>query len=348
MKSLRTFNVIILTIVVLILLQTITVTQGARLPTPWNQRYGTSQFVYTEDELSDSASNIVAAADDELPEDDDTIESDEDIEEERANNRRNNRKNKNSAEIQFMITNKMRNTLIQDLGYLSSEVDNMEPQIAAVVIERSLKRPRKGMPASWRKNTNNDRGGDNIFSRWKDGLLSFLRSSVDFTNNSVRPILPVLIVSSLIYFQRDSILFITNSLINSVKSKSFEIFRSKEKRYIDDEEENSRARQRKSPVNRWNGNNGNRSKGKGGLFWGNNQNKNRRISDEEEPSVTIQPPEKKEERSTSRDNTVDIKAYDKVVTQSWLDDLFTSNNNDQFTSSNDQFTSSANSEQFTD
>lgn len=85
--------------------------------------------MYTEDELSDSASNIVAAADDELPEDDDTIESDEDIEEERANNRRNNRKNKNSAEIQFMITNKMRNTLIQDLGYLSSEVDNMEPQV---------------------------------------------------------------------------------------------------------------------------------------------------------------------------------------------------------------------------
>lgn len=218
-----------------------------------------------------------------------------------------------------------------------------------MVIERSLKRPRKGMPASWRKNAGNNRGGDNILSRWKDGLLSFLRSSVDFTNNSVRPILPVLIVSSLIYFQRDSILFVTNSLINSVKSKSFEIFRSKEKRYIDDEVENSRARQRKSPVNRWNtNNNNNRNKGKGGLFWGNSQSKNKRISDEEEPLVTIQPQEKKVERSTSRDNTVDIKAYDKVVTQSWLDDLFNSNNNDQFTSSSDQFTSSANSEQFTD
>lgn len=172
---------------------------------------------------------------------------------------------------------------------------------------------------------------------------------MDFTNNSVRPILPVLIVSSLIYFQRDSILFVTNSLINSVKSKSFEIFRSKEKRYIDDEVENSRARQRKSPVNRWNtNNNNNRNQGKGGLFWGNSQSKNKRISDEEEPLVTIQPQEKKVERSTSRDNTVDIKAYDKVVTQSWLDDLFNSNNNDQFTSSSDQFTSSANSEQFTD
>lgn len=85
--------------------------------------------MYTEDELSDSASNIVAAADDELSEDDDTIETEEDVEEERVTHRRNNKKNKNSAEIQFMITNKMRNTLIQDLGYLSSEVDNMEPQV---------------------------------------------------------------------------------------------------------------------------------------------------------------------------------------------------------------------------
>jgi hypothetical protein len=45
----------------------------------------------------------------------------------------------------------MRNSLINDLGYLPEEVDMIEPQIAAVVIERALARPASGMPASWRK-----------------------------------------------------------------------------------------------------------------------------------------------------------------------------------------------------
>jgi hypothetical protein len=40
-----------------------------------------------------------------------------------------NTKDKNTAEIQFMITNKMRNTLVNDLGYLPEEIDEMEPQV---------------------------------------------------------------------------------------------------------------------------------------------------------------------------------------------------------------------------
>eukprot|EP01031_Cornospumella_fuschlensis_P038059 gene38059-46242_t len=56
-----------------------------------------------------------------------------------------------AAKVQFMITNKMRHVLVDDLGYLPSEVDEMEPQIAAVVIERKLGRPSNGMPASWRR-----------------------------------------------------------------------------------------------------------------------------------------------------------------------------------------------------
>lgn len=56
-----------------------------------------------------------------------------------------------TANMQFMITNQMRYTLENELGYLSDEVDEMEPQIAAVVISRSLARPAKGMPASWRR-----------------------------------------------------------------------------------------------------------------------------------------------------------------------------------------------------
>ena len=56
-----------------------------------------------------------------------------------------------SSGIQFMITQRMRRVLEDELGYLPSEVTAMEPQIAAVVIERGLVRPSKGMPASWQK-----------------------------------------------------------------------------------------------------------------------------------------------------------------------------------------------------
>lgn len=56
-----------------------------------------------------------------------------------------------SASIQYMITRKMRSILEEDLKYLEEEVDEMEPQIARVVIERRLQRPVKGMPASWRR-----------------------------------------------------------------------------------------------------------------------------------------------------------------------------------------------------
>lgn len=50
-----------------------------------------------------------------------------------------------SANLPYMITNRMRFTLENDLGYLSDEVDEMEPQIATVVISRNLIRPSRGM-----------------------------------------------------------------------------------------------------------------------------------------------------------------------------------------------------------
>lgn len=45
----------------------------------------------------------------------------------------------------------MRRVLTDELNYLSNEVDMIEPQIAAVVIERGLSRPAAGMPTSWKK-----------------------------------------------------------------------------------------------------------------------------------------------------------------------------------------------------
>eukprot|EP00904_Undaria_pinnatifida_P003329 jgi/Undpi1/12998/HiC_scaffold_7.g02662.m1 len=41
--------------------------------------------------------------------------------------------------------------LVEELDYLPDEVDDMDPQIAAVVIEKSLPRPRAGMPIVWRR-----------------------------------------------------------------------------------------------------------------------------------------------------------------------------------------------------
>lgn len=34
-----------------------------------------------------------------------------------------------SVGVQWIITNKMRNILVKDLGYLDSEVNDMEPQV---------------------------------------------------------------------------------------------------------------------------------------------------------------------------------------------------------------------------
>jgi hypothetical protein len=65
------------------------------------------------------------------------------------------------AGIQYMITNKMRRILEDDLGYLSEEVDIMEPQIAVVVIDKRLMRPPNGMPSSWAK----DSAGSTAVSR---------------------------------------------------------------------------------------------------------------------------------------------------------------------------------------
>lgn len=60
------------------------------------------------------------------------------------------REEKSSSSIQFMITHRMRRFLEVELGYLPEEIDVMEPQIAAVVIDRELARPTGGMPSSWR------------------------------------------------------------------------------------------------------------------------------------------------------------------------------------------------------
>lgn len=67
------------------------------------------------------------------------------------NNKSSKKRSSTSASIQYMITNKMRKTLVDELGYLNHEVNEMDPQIAAVLLEKRLPRPMNGMPSSWKR-----------------------------------------------------------------------------------------------------------------------------------------------------------------------------------------------------
>ena len=51
-----------------------------------------------------------------------------------------------TATVQYMITRNMKRLLTEELGYTESEVDNMKPDVAAVLTSKRLKRPSTGMP----------------------------------------------------------------------------------------------------------------------------------------------------------------------------------------------------------
>lgn len=111
--------------------------------------------------------------------------------------------------IQFMITNRMRNTLEKELGYLKEEVDVMEPQIAAVLIEKSLARPENGMPASWKRQEpgkNMVVESLNAFSSSTKGFFVRLSSAIQksFKNlvqgsNKLKPIILSVVVVAIGY-----------------------------------------------------------------------------------------------------------------------------------------------------
>jgi hypothetical protein len=55
--------------------------------------------------------------------------------------------------MQFMITNAMRATLVDELEFKPEEVDVMRPEIAAELIEKNMKRPfgDRPMPDQWKR-----------------------------------------------------------------------------------------------------------------------------------------------------------------------------------------------------
>ena len=58
-----------------------------------------------------------------------------------------------SAATQFMTTQQMKRTLVEDLGYAAEEADQMLPQLAAAVIRKGTRRPwgDRPMPDEWKK-----------------------------------------------------------------------------------------------------------------------------------------------------------------------------------------------------
>ena len=88
------------------------------------------EYEYSDDDISDAAPAIQR---------EEAAEEDSDSAEDA----------KDDASLQFMITNRMRRVLEDDLNYHIEEIEVMDPQIASVVIERGLARPPTGMPKAW-------------------------------------------------------------------------------------------------------------------------------------------------------------------------------------------------------
>ena len=65
-----------------------------------------------------------------------------------------------SASVQFMITNAMRATLVEELEFEPEEVDVMRPEIAAELIEKKMKRPFGDRPMPDQGKRDYDGGGD--------------------------------------------------------------------------------------------------------------------------------------------------------------------------------------------
>ena len=119
----------------------------------------------------------------------------------------NNSKRSTSASIQYMITNKMRKTLVEELGYLNNEVNEMDPQIAAVLLEKRLPRPMNGMPASWKRPAGtpgsfllNFRPLTNLFARVASILKGFTSTVASGIPDVLPFALPVAAVAILVSF----------------------------------------------------------------------------------------------------------------------------------------------------
>ena len=131
--------------------------------------------------------------------------------------------------VQYMITNRMRRILTDELGYLTSEVDIMAPEVAAVVIERNLSRPSKGMPISWRQKRSKGENLSKFFSPLKRRsiiIINHLQSSANTIKNIIfrKEAAPILLLLSVIIL-RSEIIWLGRKNLSILRSITKSCFR---------------------------------------------------------------------------------------------------------------------------
>ena len=94
----------------------------------------------------------------------------------RAESGDNRKKDKYNAKMQWVITNRMKKILVEELHYTPEEVEVMMPDVAAVVINKHLERPKRGMPPEWRKDFHMRQRG---LKRVRAAVRSALRRAVE-------------------------------------------------------------------------------------------------------------------------------------------------------------------------
>eukprot|EP00316_Scyphosphaera_apsteinii_P005235 CAMPEP_0119337362 /NCGR_PEP_ID=MMETSP1333-20130426/93848_1 /TAXON_ID=418940 /ORGANISM="Scyphosphaera apsteinii, Strain RCC1455" /LENGTH=264 /DNA_ID=CAMNT_0007348383 /DNA_START=124 /DNA_END=915 /DNA_ORIENTATION=+ len=62
-----------------------------------------------------------------------------------------------AAQVQWMVTNRMR-VQLRALGYNEADIQLLEPERAAAILSRSIKRPSRGVPESWKRSPKAQRG----------------------------------------------------------------------------------------------------------------------------------------------------------------------------------------------
>lgn len=122
-----------------------------------------------EGEEEDGAAAAVATVSQELS-------GPETVRRQRAETGGNMKKDKYNAKMQWLITNKMKKVLREELHYEAAEVEAMMPDVAAVVINKHLERPKRGMPAEWRKDFHLRRRG---WDALQAGLVQAARRLVE-------------------------------------------------------------------------------------------------------------------------------------------------------------------------
>jgi hypothetical protein len=111
-----------------------------------------------------------------------------------------------------MVTSKMRKSLI-DLDYIDEEVNEIEPQIAAVVIEKKQRRPKSGMPAAWKRGYV---ASTSKASAAKDAIAKLAKK--------VKPHLPIIAATTLggvaLYTQRGLFLKVGSMILSKIPGVS--------------------------------------------------------------------------------------------------------------------------------